>query len=35
MQIADAAVTAGYARNVVVFRALNQGAEGRTAVLRR
>ena len=29
MQIADAAVTAGYARNVVVFRALNQGAEGR------
>lgn len=29
MQIADAAVTAGYARNVVVFRALHQGAEGR------
>jgi len=29
VQIADAAVTAGYARNVVVFRSLHQGAEGR------
>jgi acetyl-CoA acetyltransferase len=29
VQIAAAAVAAGYARNVVVFRALNQGAEGR------
>jgi acetyl-CoA acetyltransferase len=29
VQLADAAVTAGYARNVIVFRALNQGAEGR------
>jgi acetyl-CoA acetyltransferase len=29
VQLADAAVTAGYARNVLVFRALHQGAEGR------
>ena len=29
VQIADAAVTAGYARNVIVFRSLHQGAEGR------
>jgi acetyl-CoA acetyltransferase len=29
VQIADAAVSAGYARNVVVFRSLHQGAEGR------
>ncbi|GAA0611932.1 lipid-transfer protein [Sporichthya brevicatena] len=29
VQLADAAVTAGYARNVIVFRALNQGTEGR------
>ncbi|MGH8998797.1 MAG: thiolase C-terminal domain-containing protein [Acidimicrobiia bacterium] len=29
VQIADSAVTAGYARHVIVFRSLHQGSEGR------
>jgi hypothetical protein len=29
INLADAAICAGYARNVVVYRAINQGREGR------